>query len=136
LSLTDNKNLSVCAIPWLCNYINDGYANDMYSKIGGNATNCNTATEINDNCKLLSLNTNEIEEKFLSYPNPVSEVINIEGKNNTVLDKIVITDLTGKIILEQTQNKNQINIQNIANGIYMLEATINDITITRKFIKQ
>lgn len=132
LNLNDNLNLSVCSIPWICSYINNG----GFSNISHNATNCNTATEINDNCKLLSLNTNEIEEKFLSYPNPVSEVIKIEGKNNTVLDKIVITDLTGKIILEQTQNTNQINVQNLANGIYILEAISGTEKWHTKFIKK
>jgi hypothetical protein len=136
LALTGNENLSVCAIPWLCNYINDGFANDMYSKIGGNATDCNTATEINDNCKLLSLNTDKIEEKLLSYPNPVSEVINIEGKNNSCIEKIVLTDLTGKILLEQTENTNQINVQNLASGIYMLEAISGSEKWHTKFIKK
>jgi hypothetical protein len=44
--------------------------------------------------------------------------------------------LTGKIILEQTQNKNQINVKNLANGMYFLQATIDGKTITKKFIKQ
>ena len=73
---------------------------------------------------------------LLIYPNPTNSFLNIKSNNDTVVEKIVITDLTGKKLLEQTQNTNQINVQNLAHGIYMLEATINDITITRKFIKQ
>ena len=76
------------------------------------------------------------DNNLMIYPNPTNSFLNIKSNNDTVVEKIVITDLTGKKILEQTQNTNQINVQNLANGIYMLEATINDITITRKFIKQ
>ena len=76
------------------------------------------------------------DNNLLIYPNPTNSFLNIKSNNDTVVEKIVITDLTGKKILEQTQNTNQINVQNLAHGIYMLEATINDITITRKFIKQ
>ena len=45
-------------------------------------------------------------------------------------------DLTGKILLEQTENTNQINVQNLASGIFMLEATISGKKSTKKFIKQ
>lgn len=60
----------------------------------------------------------------------------IKSNNNTIFNKIVVTDLTGKIILEQSENTNQINVKNLANGMYFLKAKINDKTITRKFIKQ
>ena len=47
-----------------------------------------------------------------------------------------VKDLSGKTILEQTQNTNQINTQNLASGIYFLEAIANNKIYKTKFIKK
>ena len=77
-----------------------------------------------------------VNNALLIYPNPTNTFLNIKSFNTTFFEKIVITDLTGKIILEQSENTNQINVKNLANGMYFLKAKINDKTLTRKFIKK
>jgi hypothetical protein len=69
------------------------------------------------------------------YPNPANSLLNIMTNNNTVLDKTVVTDLTGKILIVQTQNTNQINVENLSNGIYIIEAFSGDEKTVKKFIK-
>ena len=76
------------------------------------------------------------DNNLLIYPNPTNSFLNIKSNNDTVVEKIVITDLTGKKLLEQTQNTNQINVQNLANGIYILEAVSGNKNSYSKFIKQ
>ncbi len=73
---------------------------------------------------------------FRLYPNPAINILTLESAYNLVFDKIIITDLTGKIVLEQTQNTNQINVENLDKGIYIIQAFSSDKKFTNKFIKE
>lgn len=84
-----------------------------------------------------NLATTPFNTKITSiYPNPTNSILNINTENNTVIDKIIVTDLTGKILLEQTENTNQINVQNLADGIYIVKAVFGSEKWQTKFIKK
>jgi hypothetical protein len=51
-----------------------------------------------------------------------------------VLDKITITDLTGKTVIEQTQNTNQVSVEKLATGVYILNGYSEGGTFQEKFI--
>ena len=70
------------------------------------------------------------------YPNPTKSILNLQNPTNITIDKIMVTDLTGKIILEQTQNTNQINVEKLATGIYILQAFSGEEKFTSKFLKE
>ena len=40
--------------------------------------------------------------------------------NSILLDKIIITDITGKTVVEQTQNTNQVSVEKLTTGVYIL----------------
>ena len=46
------------------------------------------------------------------YPNPAKTILQLQSSNDIAFNKIIITDSTGKIVVEQTANTNQINIKN------------------------
>ena len=71
-----------------------------------------------------------------AYPNPTTNVLYLQIPNEFGIDKITITDLSGKTILQQTKNAHQINVQNLASGIYFLQAISNNQTYQTKFLKQ
>ena len=84
-----------------------------------------------------ALNTNSFASNgFVIYPNPAQKTLQLQTKTNTTIDKIIITDLSGKIILEQTQNTNQINIEHLWVGMYFIEAFSGDEKYTSKFVKE
>ncbi len=58
---------------------------------------------------------NELASNLAIYPNPVKEVLTIEG-NYTSVD---VFDMFGKLVLSSEYSKN-INVSTLANGIYML----------------
>lgn len=66
-----------------------------------------------------------VEEKLdvNIYPNPATNKLFIDFNNNTNnADKVVLTDITGKIISESNLvNTNEINLSNTAKGIYVLK---------------
>ena len=61
---------------------------------------------------------NELASNLAIYPNPVKEVLTIEG-NYTSVD---VFDMFGKLVLSSEYSKN-INVSTLANGIYMLNIT-------------
>lgn len=73
---------------------------------------------------------------FSIYPNPASNNIFVETTNNSKIEKVVITDLLGKIIFEGKPEKNQINLEQLASGTYVLQAFSGEERFTSKFIKE
>lgn len=73
---------------------------------------------------------------LILYPNPTHSLLNIQTSNSVVLDKIIITDLTGKTVIEQTQNTNQVSVEKLATGVYILNGYSEGNKFQEKFIKQ
>jgi hypothetical protein len=75
------------------------------------------------------------KECFLS-PNPTHSLLNISLNNEIILDKVVIVDITGKVVFEQTENLSTINVEKLAKGVYILTANAGDNKYQEKFIKE
>ena len=75
-------------------------------------------------------------EALVVYPNPTKAILTVQNNHQTPFEKIVITDLTGKIVLTQTTNTNQINVEPLASGMYLLEATSGGAHLVSKFVKE
>ncbi|TRX21619.1 T9SS type A sorting domain-containing protein [Flavobacterium franklandianum] len=93
--------------------------------------------------ELWRLNTNSLstlknitnDSKFLIFPNPVKNILTITNPENTSIDKISITDITGKKVLEQNDGTNTLNLENLQNGMYLLQVISNGKNTISKFIK-
>jgi hypothetical protein len=63
-----------------------------------------------------------LDNNILIYPNPAQNEITIDASNASIdYDRILITDITGKIIFETAVGGNKItaiNLGSFANGIY------------------
>lgn len=69
------------------------------------------------------------------YPNPVSEVLNIETAKNENFEVLIFNSLGYKFIY-RLNNSNKLNISDLPNGMYFITVVSGGITITQKFIKQ
>src|SRR5690606_8320848 len=74
-------------------------------------------------------------ENFNMYPNPVTDVLNIESKNGLNASEIKITDMTGKVVKVQ-KDVTSINVSNLSVGTYLIDITTNEGKATSKFIKK
>ena len=97
-------------------------------------SNMCTATQTTDiivnDCA--SINNTELENLTI-YPNPTSNVININSESNKA--KIYIYSLEGKKIYSNTINTSeQINVSNLETGTYILKIQINKNTYTKRLI--
>lgn len=73
---------------------------------------------------------------LIHHPNPTNSIINIQTSNSVVLDEIIITDLTGKTVMEQTQNTNQVSVEKLARGVYILNGYSEGNKFQEKFVKE
>ena len=84
----------------------------------------------------LSNSDNKINDnKFSIFPNPANNMLTIYNLENKSIDKIEILDLTGKKVLEQKNNSNTINVENLQNGMYLLQIISDGKNSVSKFIK-
>jgi len=78
----------------------------------------------------------EIESTGIKiYPNPVKDELRIES-DEWKINRIEITDLSGKVIDRFDSLRNQINVSALSQGIYFLKFETDKGTVTKKFIKE
>lgn len=70
------------------------------------------------------------------FPNPTTSIVNLDVSNDVTIDKVVIVDVSGKIVLQQNENAEQINVEKLTGGVYILEAYSGKDKFTSKFVKQ
>ncbi|WP_293893593.1 T9SS type A sorting domain-containing protein [Flavobacterium sp.] len=78
--------------------------------------------------------SNSNNNRLQIVPNPTKNVIQI--KNNAEIEKITIFDSFGKEVLTQIQNINEIDVENLSEGIYLMEIQIENEKVYKKFIKE
>ena len=81
-------------------------------------------------------NTTFANQGFTLYPNPAQKTLQLQSNSDSTIDQITITDLSGKVILVQTQNTTTVNVEQLSNGMYFLEIQSGDQKVTKKFIKE
>ena len=88
-------------------------------------------------CQNTNLSTNAVtyNKKLFIFPNPVKAILNIEFTNFSI-DKIVVNDALGKIVLQKSRNTNQINVESLASGIYTIQIFSENHIYHKKFIKE
>lgn len=67
----------------------------------------------------------EMANKLALYPNPASNVVRIEGVDDEMADEVVIYDFAGRVV-KKYQCCNELNINDLQNGIYLLHVIMND----------
>lgn len=70
---------------------------------------------------------------FSFFPNPVKETMYISEIKNMEFE---IYDVLAQLVLKGKQNENQINVNSLTNGIYILKLKNEKNIITQKFIKE
>lgn len=107
---------------------------DVSSWIAIGSSSC-TLNEFN---YLATLSNNDFsinsDNNIKIFPNPSSSIFKIVSDTN--IDKITIFDTLGKEILTQSQNNNEVNIEKLSKGIYLIEITSENEKIYKKLIKE
>jgi hypothetical protein len=101
-----------------------GNAGADFDNISLVCTDCSTASVSKTN-----------DFQFNIYPNPAKDVISFQSE--LPLASVEIFSLTGSKVLSQSNNVRQVEVGNLAKGIYMLKASAVDGKVaTQKLIKE
>ncbi|MCD4793327.1 MAG: T9SS type A sorting domain-containing protein [Bacteroidales bacterium] len=98
----------------------------------------NNTTYFWDNAPITITNTTVIsdlsETNNLIYPNPANSILYFNNLSNNAT--ISIYDISGKLLINSKVANNQVNINKLANGIYIVKINDSYIIRTTKFVKQ
>ncbi|MBL0012576.1 MAG: T9SS type A sorting domain-containing protein [Flavobacterium sp.] len=133
VALQNNPNLSICAIESFCEKIAFDTNSLGFTQVSNNATNCNSADDINNVCQLLSFDQIDAETAISIYPNPVKSVLNLTNPSPT---KIVIIDVLGRIRINTIIDNGHLEVYNLEKGIYFMQATLDNTLTNIKLIKE
>ena len=75
-------------------------------------------------------------DRFSIYPNPSTGIVNIASDENATIDSIKIVDVLGKTVLIKKDKTSQIDISELAKGMYMMHIIFGENQIQRKIIKE
>jgi endonuclease I len=94
--------------------------NTTYTASEWDTSASNTCTNLGMHSQTLSVATFETET-FSIYPNPTNgDIVYIQSKNNTEISVARIYDITGKLVVQQANPTNEINVQGLQRGLYIL----------------
>jgi len=98
-----------------------------------------TVTDPSDFCSALATAHND-KVSLVLYPNPTSNIINIEPGTNEVLKAATLYSLSGQVIFKASYadavKKYSISLANYAAGTYVLKLETASGTITKRIVKQ
>lgn len=76
----------------------------------------------------------DLEKAITMYPNPASEILNIDLPNNLNLEKVEFYNTLGQQVL--ISNTNKIDVSGLTNGIYIVAFKTPEGTFHKNFIKK
>jgi hypothetical protein len=98
-----------------------------------------TTTVMESFLPISTLSTNQnnmVSTELYIVPNPVGDVLNIRLSQNEIIRSITITDISGRQILNLTDNLTTVSVSNLEVGMYMANITTDKGVYTKKFLKK
>ena len=95
----------------------------------------------NANATLSILSNSDFNVTTLNFsvsPNPANDFINISNTDNILVSGISITDLNGRVVKQNSYvniSDIQVNVSDLASGMYMMTITSDKGTFTKKIVK-
>ncbi len=136
LVITNNQNLSSCAILPVCNLLDAGKP----ARIARNGTGCNTVAQVETDCMFDERFAGEIVEVEV-FPNPVSATVVIDDLPlNSDQSVVNIFDQYGQLVktIDSPSQKGglfTIDVSNLKTGFYYLQISDEEISYTSSFLK-
>lgn len=111
---------------WPASYA--GPVSEMYSE----ASTEFKSSEMDLNSEKQSVSNYLSDDNFYVYPNPVYDVLNIEGINNYSLKVI---NCYGKLIMSKTNISGSVDVSSLPPGFYLIQVSYEGKLYTQKIIK-
>jgi len=92
------------------------------------------ATEFVDNLGVDSVNS--APSQVVVYPNPANTILNLQPNRGVVLEEVTIYNLQGRKLLSFNINLEQLNLENLSSGMYILNIQTNEGSINKQLVKK
>ncbi|MCL9809912.1 T9SS type A sorting domain-containing protein [Flavobacterium luminosum] len=109
------------------------WGNNIGGQLGDN-TQTAKSSPTSVSCPTLGLDDIAVKENIMVYPNPVTTILKFKNTEDIPFSSIEILDITGKVLLQQNF-ATEINVENLANGIYFVRANGGDVVFQSRFMK-
>ena len=107
--------------------------------IGYSFENWKTSYNVDNIVTNTTLGTKEaLATNFSIYPNPANSVINIANASNMLINAVTLTDVNGRKVKSAQFDgvaQAQVNISDLATGVYMMTVSSDKGSITKKIVK-
>lgn len=78
---------------------------------------------------------NEESIEFQLFPNPATEMVQINTTDNEAIEQVIITDINGRIV-KTSSFVPQVNISDLEQGMYLITIRTNSGATTKTFVKK
>lgn len=78
---------------------------------------------------------NHLTSSFSVYPNPAKDVLNIANSIGAEINTVTVSDINGRTV-KQFGSVSQINISDLNAGVYFVNISSNEGSLTKKVVKQ
>ena len=101
-------------------------------------TNNNGVFDYLESSIALSSQTNQLQNNINLYPNPTSNILNIENRTSEIVSSIAIYSINGSLVrnIKNSQNIQSVDVSELQSGIYFVKVERNDQVLNYKFIKK
>jgi Secretion system C-terminal sorting domain len=102
----------------------------------GDPQNTNQA-QVFTNVLTLGVESNNFNANSIGfYPNPATNLLTIDNKQNLAINSILISDTNGRNVFESKNIKTTIDISNLSKGIYFVKISSELGSVTKKLVKE
>jgi len=119
LLITGNPALSSCEVKSVCDYL---ALPDATINIAGNATGCNSQTEVQVACTS-GLHEAELKSDWSLFPNPAENEVAFTLEPGTVMLALAVYNQLGQCVLAQQGVSLRMDIAHLQPGTYVVELT-------------
>ncbi|MXN93184.1 T9SS type A sorting domain-containing protein [Flavobacterium sp. Sd200] len=113
-----------------------GFGANFNGEIGNNNATDNLTVPVKVVCTSLGLDDMDTKSHFIVYPNPVGDVLHLNGTNGFAADKLLVMDMSGKTVIQKSGSTKQVDTYKLQPGMYLLELYSNGSVFRIKFIKR
>ena len=83
-------------------------------------------------------NTEFLSSALSVFPNPTNGVVNIVNNENVLINNVSVTDLNGRVVKTIAVDgvaEAQVNVSDLASGVYMMTISSDKGSVTKKIVK-
>ena len=77
-----------------------------------------------------------LEDRFIIYPNPTTNLLTIQNQNNLKIDSVSLYDTLGRKVMESNEATESMDVSNLTAGVYFIHITTDRGIVTKKIIKK